>query len=270
MSISSGVRLDGAAPIEVLKPLRAVNDALIDLLDSLDADEWRRPTVHRDLSVRHLATHLLHGSIRRVTSIRANGANASAGLPTLTDHADGIIKEDRAFFSAMSQVNPRVLCDLMNRYDPELVDLFEAQRQTPDWFAVACEYIEKWHHQQQLRDATGRHALYDPALLVPALETFARGLPSAYGSVQAPDGTAISICVEPPADIAWTLRRIDGTWSLWSGPERSAQTSIVVNPDLLWRVWTKELPPAGARQTAQICGNWIFAAPFFNFVATST
>jgi hypothetical protein len=63
-------QLNATIRIDVLEPLRRVNQALLELLDSFDANEWNRPTIHRDRNVKDLTAHLLHGSIRRVSALR--------------------------------------------------------------------------------------------------------------------------------------------------------------------------------------------------------
>jgi hypothetical protein len=183
--------------------------------------------------------------------------------------------------NGMSRVSPGIICELIRRYDPELVSLFEAFKpdapglgvvwagewQSQNWFDIAREYTEKWLHQQQLRDATDRPPLYEPSLLVPALETFARGLAFAYRGLRAPDGTAISISVGLPANIEWTLRRADDSWSLWEGTDSSPATSISVSADLIWRLWTKGVTAIDARSQLQITGDPAHAEPLLNFVA---
>jgi len=276
------VRLDSTIQIPVLEPLRVVNAALLELLDGFDADDWNRPTIHRDRNVKDLTAHLLHGSIRRVSALRdAYRPPADRSFSTAAELTQFIQEDNREFMNGMSRVSPRIICELIRRYDPELVSLFEALKpdapglgvvwagewQSQNWFDIAREYTEKWHHQQQLRDATGRPPLYNPELLVPALETFARGLPFAYRGLQAPDGVAISISVGPPADIAWTLRRTGNTWSLRSGADRNPVTSISVSADLIWRLWTKGVAPTDARGRLEITGDPTHVEPLLHFVA---
>ncbi len=67
---SAGTRLDATAPVPVLEPLRAVNAALLELLDGFSAEDWARPTVHPDRSVKDLTAHLLQGSLFRVSTTR--------------------------------------------------------------------------------------------------------------------------------------------------------------------------------------------------------
>jgi uncharacterized protein (TIGR03083 family) len=274
--------LDARVQIATLAPLRAVNAALLELLEGFGPDEWSRATVHPDRTVKDLTAHLLHGSLRRVSALRdAYRPPPGRAIATARELTQFIQEDNRAFMNAMSRVSPRIICELIRRYDPDLLELFErlppdapglgvvwaGEWQSPNWFDIAREYSEKWHHQQQLRDATGRSPLYEPELLVPALETFARGLPFAYRSLAATEGTAIVICVRSPADIAWTLRRTGESWSLRRGVDPLAATRISVSADLIWRVWTKGVTPAQAASQIEVTGHFEHAQPCLAFVA---
>lgn len=281
MSVPPGMRLDSSIRIAVLEPLRTVNGALLELLGGFEPDDWSRPTIHPQRDVKDLTAHLLHGSIRRVSSMRDRYHRPIAHDLSTAEALTQFIQEDnRAFMSGMSRVSPQILCELIRRYDAELLRLFETlepdapglgvvwagQWQSPNWFDVAREYTEKWHHQQQLRDATGRPALYDPALLSPVLETFARGLPFAYRKLRAPNGAAVSISVTGNG-LGWTLRRMEDGWSLWTGVARNSATSIEASADLMWRLWTKGIAPSEARSRLRVAGDDAYVEPLLKFVA---
>jgi hypothetical protein len=52
------------------------------------------------------------------------------------------------------------------------------EAESKNWFHVARDYSEKWHHQQQIREAVGQTAeLLTPALYRPLLDTLLRDLP---------------------------------------------------------------------------------------------
>lgn len=276
------IRLDSTVRIAVLEPLRTVNRALLELLAGFDDEDWHRPTVHPDRRVKDLTAYLLHGSIQRISWLRdAYKAPPVPSFSTTEGLARFIQEDNRVFMNGMARVSPRILRELIERYDAELVTLFEAlepdtpglgviwagERQSPNWFDVARQYTEKWHHQQQLRDATGRAPLYDPSLLIPVLETFARGLPHAYRALQAPTGTAISVVATLGQGIGWTLRRANDGWGLWAGLDRNASTLIEASPDLLWRLWTQGLTSAEARDQLAVTGHRSHAEPLLKFVA---
>jgi len=258
--VDPGPILDGNVPIAVLDPFRVVNRALLDLLRTFSKEEWHAPTVHADRSVKDLVAHLIHGSLRRVTALRDR---YHAPAPWLSSHEEltaFIQADNRAFMEGMKRISPEVLTELAERYDIQLLLLLEALEPKADglgvvwagewtsknWFDVAREYTEKWHHQQQLRDATGRPPLYEPALLVPVLETFARGFPYAYRAVRR-EGSR------------WVLRRgADGA---------RGDATVSIPADTAWRVWTKGLPAAAAQARSEIDGDTRLAAPLFSFVA---
>jgi hypothetical protein len=138
---------------------------------------------------------------------------------------------------------------------------------SPNWFDIAREYSEKWHHQQQLRDATGRPPLYAPELFVPALETFCRALPHAYRQLSLPDGAALGITLGEPAPLGWTLRRQKNAWQLFAGADAAALTTVSLSPDLAWRLWTRGVSKAAARGGIQVVGDPAHAAPLLDCVA---
>jgi uncharacterized protein (TIGR03083 family) len=277
----SSLHLDASVRIPVLAPMRTVNDALLDLLRGFTPDEWHRPTVHPDRTVKDLAAHLLQGSLNRVSVLRDEFRVPTGPISRIEDLIALIQHNNREFMTAMRWVSPRILIDLLAIYDREMVAAFEAldpdaagmgvawagEAVSHNWFDVAREYTEKWHHQQQLRDATGRAPLYEPALITPVLETFARGLPFAFRSRDAPDGTRLAVTVTGPVTLHWTLRRMEKAWSLWSGAHEYAEASISLPADLAWRLWTKGVTADEARARMTVRGDETVAVPLTRFVA---
>jgi hypothetical protein len=278
---TSSIHLDAAVRIPVFEPLRRVNDALLNLLHSFTAEEWHRPTVHPDRNVKDLTAHLLQGSLGRVSALRDGYRLPTRPITSIEDLIALIQQNNREFMTAMRRVSPRILIDLLAIYDQELVAAFEAldpdaagigvawagEAVSRNWFDIAREYTEKWHHQQQLRDATGRPPLYESALLTPVLETFARGLPFAFRACEAKDGTCIAVTVTGPVTLHWTLQRSGGAWSLWSGTARDTQASISLPADIAWRLWTKGMNREEARGRMEVRGDETMAAPLVSFVA---
>ena len=246
--MSAGVRdlrkLDHDAVIPVFDPLRRVNAALLELLDSFRDDDWKCPTVHPGRDAKDLMAHLLHGSLRRVTGLRDAYHRPRPQLSSNEELVDFIQADNRNFIAGARRLSPRILRELIERYDPVVVELFEAMEPhapglgvawageagSPNWFDVAREYTEKWHHQQQLRDATGRPALYEESLLRPALETFARGLPFAYRGFDMPRGACISVRTTGDLDCAWTLSHAIRTAGACSRALRRTQPAHIALP----------------------------------------
>src|SRR5262245_3985236 len=278
---SSGAHLDATVRIPVFEPFREVNAALVDLLGSFTAEDWQKPTVHADRNVKDLTAHLLQTTLNRVSIDRDRFRLASGPMGGIEELIASIQRENREFMRAMRWVSPRILIELLGLYDREMLAGFEGldpdgegigvawagEAVSRNWFDVARMYTEKWHHQQQLRDATGRPPLYEHTLLTPVLETFARGLPYAFRSREAKDGTRVSLTLTGPVTLRWTLRRIDACWSLWSGLDGDAEASISMPADVSWRLWTKGMKPDAARARLDVRGDETMVAPITSFVA---
>lgn len=273
--------LDDSVVIPVLDAFERVNEALVELLENLSPSDWDRPTVHPRRDVKDLTAHLLHGSLRRVTGLRDRYRRPGPALDSNEDLIAFIQQDNREFMTGMRRISPRILIELIKRYDPEVLEIFRAldphaaglpvswagDSSSPHWFDIAREYTEKWHHQQQVRDATGQPLLYDPPLLVPVLETFARGLPFAYREFPGGVGDRISIRTTGAASCSWTLLRRSDRWGLSRGESSEASTRISLPADTAWRVWTKSLTPAEAREHAVVEGDTAALAPLLAFVA---
>jgi uncharacterized protein (TIGR03083 family) len=280
LTIPAGTRLDSAVPIPVLEPLRTVNEAFLELVGGFTAEDWAKPTVHPDRNVKDLAAHLLHGSLRRITALRDGYRPPTRPISGTEDLIEFIQEDNRDFMTGMRRISPRILMELIASYDPQLIALFETlhpdapglgvawagENVSRNWFDIAREYTEKWHHQQQLRDATGRRPLYEPRLLAPVLETFARGLPFAYRR-HASAETSVAVSTTGPVSLAWMLRRTGETWTLWSGSDRAAETSLCVPSDVAWRLWTKSINRDEARARIQVAGDGRAIEPLLAFVA---
>ncbi len=273
--------LDATIPIAVLEPFRRVNGALLALVKTFTADDWRRPTVHPNRDVKDLTAHLLHGTLRRLSFQR--DAYNRPGPPPLTAHEliAWIQQDNREFMAGMRGLSPRVLIELLELNDPQLLAMFEGadpmadalgvvwagEWQSRAWFDIAREYTEKWHHQQQLRDATGRPPLCERALLEPVLETFVRGLPFAYRHYDAAPGTRISVSIAGETSQAWTLVRMQGGFALFCGADSKAEAALSVPADVAWRLWTKGLSREDAMASISCTGASSAIDPLLSFVA---
>jgi uncharacterized protein (TIGR03083 family) len=276
-----GARLDDEAHITVLDPMRRVNAALLDLLRTLTDEDWRKPTVHPDRSVKDLAAHMLHGCLRSVTGDRDDYDYPMPPIAGLDDLIGFIQQDNREFMRGMRRISPQVLIELIALYDPQVVTLFEqgdpdemgcgvgwaGEDQSRRWFGIAREYTEKWHHQAQLRLATGRPLLYGSGLFEPVLETFARGLPFAFRRYVRPEGSQITVSTTGVADLGWTLRRETGYWSLWSGADAQADVRLSLPAEVAWQVWTKTIGCGEAREQVACFGDQAAADTLVRFVA---
>jgi uncharacterized protein (TIGR03083 family) len=249
-------------PLPILIPTELFHELdaeLLTLLRSLNDDDWNRPTVCSEWSVKDIASHLLDGSIRRVSSHR--DGYRSPESPKKFDSHDELVNYltdfNATWTKATRRISPQVLIQLlevMNKdcsallgsLDPfapaKISVLWAGEQQSLNWFDVAREYTEKWHHQQQIADAVGKTGrITNRRLYFPVLDTFMRALPFTYREVIADDGTLIQVRVDGEAGGDWFLLRKNGSWTLGCEAEGSPTALVILDQDVAWRVFTKRM-----------------------------
>ncbi|HVH09935.1 MAG TPA: maleylpyruvate isomerase family mycothiol-dependent enzyme [Gemmatimonadales bacterium] len=259
-------------------PLRGELGAL---LAGLGAGDWERPTAAGQWSVKDVAAHLLGGDVG-ILSRRRDGVRGP-GAPVRT-HADLVRLVDRLnaeWVVAMRRASPRLLVELLAVTGPAVEAYFASLDPTamgepvswagpdpaPVWFDLAREFTERWHHQQQIRDATGRPPLYEPYYLSPVLDTFVRALPHGFRTVRAAEDTTVRFEISGKAGGVWFVVRGARVWELVLDAPREPVADVVVSEDVAWRMFTKGVDRQRARRAAAVRGAVEFADPIFATVA---
>ena len=271
-------------PILAIKPLREIQAELLRLLGGLRKQDWGRPTSASAWTVKDVAAHLLDGDIRRLSLQRDQLAPTQPDKPIAgyEDLIDFLNQLNADWVRAAQRISPRVLIDLIDwagtrtldylqSLDPQAPALWPVawagDEVSPNWFDLAREYTEKWHHQQQIREAVGAEGLTSRKWLHPVLDTFVRGLPHRYREVEAEDGAAVALAVLGPAGDDWTLLRRSGGWRLRRGKPESPLCLVELEQDTAWRLFTKSLGVEEARSRASFQGDRRLGLPIFDLVA---
>jgi len=261
-----------------------LQDELISLLDGLTLNDWDRPTAAGSWLVRDIAAHLLDSDIRRLSFQRDCMPLLPPDKP-IESYGDlvGFLDQLNAdWVKAARRMSPRVMADLHGITGRQVCELFRSldphgeaffpvawagEEKSLNWFDIAREYTEKWHHQQQIRDALGKSPLTARKWLHPVIATFLRGLPHAYRNAAADDDTSITFEITGEAGGAWTLRREKGQWLLYEGDSQSAACRVRADQDTAWRMLTKGLTREQAANRTTIAGDRQLGEPFLGMLA---
>lgn len=271
-------------PIFVADLFGEIHEELLALLRDLSAEDWYKPTVAGNWQVRDIVAHLLDSDIRRLSFQRDNAPMVPPDKP-IESYADlvGFLNQLNAdWVKATKRISPQLLIEFLSITGAEVTKLFKSldpdspalfgvawagEEVSLNWFDVAREYTEKWHHQQQIRDAVGAPALYSRKWLHPVLDTFVRALPVNYKDTQADAGTQISFVITGEAGDVWTLvRRIDD-WQLFVGVADNVVCRIEFDQDTAWRLMTKGLARDEAAKRTKVTGNTTFVEPLLSTLA---
>lgn len=270
------------APIDTLPLFPLLDRKLIDLLRSLSSAEWNAPTRARLWTVKDIAAHLLDGNIRTLSISRDRYFGESPGAVNAYADLVAFLNQLNAdWVKAARRISPAVLIDLLEttgheyyehlcELDPSQPAVFSVawagQDTSPNWFHIAREYTEKWHHQQQIREATGKPGIESRALYYPVLDTFLQALPHHYRNVQAAEGTVISITISGDAGGTWFILRNNTGWELSITARTPAATITIPDADA-WKLFTKGLPAAAAASLVSSQGPMQLTQPILSLVA---
>lgn len=259
--------------IDRFGPLRS---HLLTLLAGLGEDDWARPTAAPLWSVQDVAAHLLGGDVA-ILSGKRDGFRLPQKILN-NDHLIELVNRLNAeWVLAARRMSPRLLREFLAFTGPEVEACFASldpmamggavswagPDPAPVWFDLAREFTERWHHQQQIRDATGRPPLYDPYFLAPVLDTFVRALPYAFRHASAPTGASVRLEISGEAGGVWFVYRTEETWTLLLEVPSAPATNVVIPQDTAWRLFTKGIDREKARSLAVIGGTADLAAPIF-------
>jgi hypothetical protein len=258
-------------PIDTAPLFGPLDAELVSVLRSLADEEWLAPTVAGHWRVRDVAAHLLDTSLRRVAASR------DGHLPSLEEPIVSAADVSRlvnrlnasgvAFFNRLSTAQ---LVDLIAQASGWLAAhvatlplhgravfpvSWAGEDTSEHWMDIGREYTERWHHQMQIRDATGRPLLLEPRWLDPLLDISAFALPVAYATLQAPEGTTVRIDVTAASPRTWTLCRDRERWRLSQEAVSDADCVATIEADAIWRLYYNALAPDEARRMIRVSGD---------------
>ena len=270
-------------PINTLPLFSVLDEKLLALLRSQTPADWQRPTQAREWTVKDVAAHLLDGNLRTLAMLRDGyfgEAPDDVGYDGLVAYLNRLNAD---WVRAARRLSPAVLVELLAQsgaeYTAFLASLnpwapatfavaWAGETESLNWFHLARDYTEKWHHQQQIREAVGQtEPLMTRELFQPLIETLMRGLPHTYRTVVAPLGTRVRVCIDTEIGSTWELiRRID-CWQLQPPGNATPAAAITLAPEVAWKLFTKGLSPAVAQAQARITGDAALATAALHLVA---
>jgi uncharacterized protein (TIGR03083 family) len=279
---------------------------LIELLRSLTADEWERQTIAPRWKVKDVAAHLLDTQLRKLSFDR-DGYTPSPP-PVIASDRDLVSFIDRLNAEGVTvyrRLSPTVLIAWMEQTSREAASYYASldpfapaqfgvswagESVSQNWFDVARELTERWHHQQQIRLAVAEpadaapdpsanasadssanaarrlRAIMTPELYHPVLDCFMRALPFHYRSMSAPPGTAIRISVTGDCGGDWHLYR-GGQWLLTNEPVGTIVATVTIPQDIAWRIFTKGIARDSAREHVRLTGDAILGDHILDMLA---
>lgn len=258
-------------PIQTLHLFPKLDEKLLSLLKSLSPEEWNKPTLARLWTVKDIASHLLDGNFRGVSLLRDGYFGDTPGnIDTYQDLVGFLNQLNADWVKATKRISPSLLIELLEltgkeyyqelaKLDPFKPALFSVawagQTESPNWFHIAREYTEKWHHQQQIREAVNKPGIMTRDFYYPLINTFMRALPHTYRSILAEIGTTIRVIITSELGGKWLLIRGKSQWELRETQTEPIKTQIEIDPDTAWKLFTKGISSLEAEKKIKFIGD---------------
>lgn len=272
--------------IQSLHVFSELDQKLIEVLQSLEPEDWERPTIARKWTVKDVASHILDGTLRGISQSRdAYFGSSTPQINSYQDLLDFLNTLNADWVKATQRLSPELLIHLLSICSPlylshlEELDLqgealfsvaWAGEDSSKAWFHIAREYTEKFHHQQQIRLAVGKdHELLKERLYLPYLDTSMRALPHHYRETDAPDGTVLKFTV---SDISksWFLLRTGKNWALTNQAVDHTDrmdTEVLIPKEIAWRLLSKGITYADAKSQIKIHGHMDLGEKILSMVA---
>jgi hypothetical protein len=180
------------------------------------------------------------------------------------------------------RISPQLLITLLQQYckeydahlqtlDPFAPAIFSVawagQETSPNWFHIAREYTEKFLHQQQIRDAVGKQALFTKELFGPFIDTFMYALPHTYRNVDAAIGTTVQVIITTEIGGEWIICKQEQGWHFVSSISTEPNGSLSIDPNTAWKLFSKSMQPADALPFVELAGDKTLAANALQMVS---
>ena len=256
--------------VQVLHLFPRLNSSLIDLLERLSPAQWNNPTACKQWTVKDIAAHLLDTSLRRISFGRDNHFSQATQELAYEDLLKFLNTLNTDWVDAYKRVSPQVLIKQISAAQNDFYEYFltlnltspalfpvswAGEDQSQTWFDIAREYTERWHHQQQIRLATGIGSLLERELYHPFLEISMLALPFHYRLKAAAEGVTIRVTVVGDAGGSWSIIRTNNTW-MFTEAEADVDTQVYIDQNIAWMLFSKGIDIFEAQQYWQISGNY--------------
>lgn len=266
--------------IKTLHLFEPLEQKLIELLKSLEPADWDKPTVAKLWTVKDVAAHLLDTSVRTIAMAQKHSGDPPDRINSYQDLVNYLNRLNADWVKAMRRMSPATLIEFLLLTQKPMIAYYQSldleapatfsvawagEAESKNWFHIAREYTERWHHQQQIRDAVKQEGIMTREYFYPMIDTLLRALPYNYRNTTAPDGTCVQVMVTGEAGGVWTIEFASGSWQFTTA--KNAGTTLTLIADTAWKLFTKALAQEEVDTRIKINGDKNLVSPVLKMVA---
>ncbi len=253
------------------------------MLKSLSPEEWQLQTVAKLWKVKDVAAHLLDGNLRLLSMQRDQYFGEQPGkLDSYQALVDWLNQLNADWVNASRRISPSVMimlhevsgkqaCDYYESVDLNATAIFPVswagEHESKNRFHIAREYMEKWLHQQQIREAVNKEGILNKTFYTPFLETAMRALPYTFRNTSAEERTSICIAVQHEVLNTWYLVQQNNHWILTQEDPGSVNASVQIEGHAAWKLFSRSWRAKDAASFVKKEGDTALADQVLNMVS---
>ncbi len=268
-------------PFFLVDLLPDIHRELIQFLKSLSPSDWDRQTLAPAWKIKDVTAHLLDGNLRTLSMLRDRYYGESPGA--IDSHSDLVAYLNRLnadWVTAMKRLSPSVMVSLLEDTGKEYCAFLKTlapfekaefsvgwagEQESQNWFHIAREYTEKWHHQQQIRFAVDPtdQTLLRTHWMRPYLQTSVRALPHHYRSLRGEKGDVVKFVFWGEEEHVYYLKWEENEWVPLTSTLEMPTSEVRIANDYAWRIFTKGIGKKEAMDKSEVIGkrelgSWVF------------
>lgn len=262
--------LHHVTPIEALPLFPVLDEKLLTLLRNLTPEEWEKKTIYRDWTVKNMAALLLDGNLSALSVVRDGYYEEKPeGIKTYQDLMAYLNELNEKWILASRRLSPALITELLEQTGKEYYKVLQTldpwedavysvawagEEISKNWFYIACAYTEKWIRQQLIRHALNRQEIMTREFFYPFLDTFMCTLPQTYRYADATVGTSVMVRVTTDLGGEWHINKTEEGWVLRHTTRVEPLSIVEMDPDTVWKLFSKCMTPAEALEKVKISG----------------
>jgi len=255
-------------PIIVTDLFPDIRLELTRVLESLTDEQWEFPTACTDWTVRDVALHLLGTRVGSLSGMRDHDGQWFK-VDDFQELVDLINAQNELWVKAARRISRTLLISLLSFTNQQVIDYLNTlnplevgggigwtgNSTDPIWMHIARELTEQWMHHQHICDAADIISLKEARFVHPVLGTFIHALPQTFRDTESPIDTLVKLVIAGEGGDTWHLVREAAGWALYADTNLTPTTTISMDSDTAWRLFTKGLEAETVRQRTDVEGN---------------
>jgi hypothetical protein len=242
---------------EVLGVYPTLLSKVVGILRNLENEAWEYKTLLPTWRIKDIVAHLVSGALRKLSSIENATPTPHRQILDYKGLVAAINRENEQWVETIRNLHPNVLIDLLESSYGKLIEKFQemnpeataihsvgwaGESVSANWFDIAREYTELWHHQAQICDKIEDPTVLDDSFFRPFIETCFQALSHHYQKLDISASYVIAIEIPEMEDGVYFFSRESERWHLKKYGQKDSMPKsdarISADKDDLWKVFT--------------------------------